>query len=132
MNKESRIKAEQLGTYIESRGESQDIWQRMESLQAEMEKVRETGGWEVESYTAECREILRVWADQRTRALENMRSIEQEIDSLADQRERRAMKLHYIDGHSWEDTAEIMHYGIDNIYRLRRSALKRMAKNNKG
>ena len=37
---------------------------------------------------------------------------------------RRLLRLHYIDCLSWEQTADTMHYSVDNIYYLRLKALE--------
>jgi len=39
---------------------------------------------------------------------------------------RELLTLHYIDGYTWEQTAEKMHYS-EYIYRIRRAALKDIA-----
>ena len=37
---------------------------------------------------------------------------------------RLLLRLHYIDYLSWEQTADTMHYSVENIYKLRLKALE--------
>ena len=39
---------------------------------------------------------------------------------------RTLLQLHYIENMQWSDVAEAMHYCIENIYRLRPTALDRL------
>jgi DNA-directed RNA polymerase specialized sigma24 family protein len=136
MNREDRQKAEYLLGYIDAQQEAEDIRQRMETLRQKMETARRaaedwSGGsrgrhGDLSDYFATASDIKQEWERKEAAALRRMQEIEAAIDSLGDPRQRRAMKLHYIDGVPWKEMPDIMHYGIDNIYRLRRLALKNL------
>lgn len=136
MNREDRQKAEYLLGYIEAQQDVEDTGQRMETLRRKMETARRAaedwnggsrgGHSDLSDYFAKASEIMEEWGARKAEALCRMQEIERAIDRLEDPRQRRVLKLHYIDGVPWAQIPDIMHYGIDNVYRLRRLALKNL------
>lgn len=136
MNREDRAKAEYLLGYIKAQQDAEDVGQRMETLRRRMETARRaaedwSGGsagrrGDLSDYFEKAEEIMEEWAGREADALRKMQEIEATIDRLEDAQQRRVLKLHYIDGMRWAEIPDAMHYGIDNIYRLRRLALKHL------
>lgn len=50
------------------------------------------------------------------------------INKLPTSRMKNAMLFHYINGMSWQQTADMMHYSIQHIYKLRADAMKKLLK----
>ena len=140
MNREDRQKADYLLGYIEAKQDAQDIERRMETLRQQMEAAKRAAeDWiggssgrrgDLSDYFARGEDIMREWSESMSVSLAVMKEIETAIDRLEDQKQRRVLKLHYIDGIPWTKIPDIMHYGIDNVYRLRRMALRNMQINN--
>ena len=53
--------------------------------------------------------------------------IQETISRVGDERMRVLLELRYLNGHTWEDVAEEMHYTTRNIYNLHAAALKAVA-----
>ena len=53
--------------------------------------------------------------------------IAQTISRVQDERMRILLELRYLNGHTWEEVAEAMHYTTRNIYNLHAAALKAVA-----
>jgi predicted DNA-binding protein YlxM (UPF0122 family) len=50
------------------------------------------------------------------------------INKLPTSRMKNAMLFHYINGLSWQQTADRMNYSVQHIYKLRADAMKRIIK----
>lgn len=50
------------------------------------------------------------------------------INELPTSRMKNAMLFHYINGLSWQETADRMNYSIQHIYKLRADAIKKILK----
>ena len=50
------------------------------------------------------------------------------IEALEDERQRNVMRLYYLNGLTWEQVAERMHYSREWVCRLHRKAIKEVTK----
>jgi DNA-directed RNA polymerase specialized sigma24 family protein len=113
----------------------------IEQLKAERETLRsKTGsapdgqprGTEPGDVTAEaairCEKISRMITERIEESTALLVRIEAAINNLPDARERRLMRLKYIDGLKWAQVADVMGYEIRQVTRIHGWALANMAK----
>lgn len=82
---------------------------------------------DLSDYMENLEELTNEYFRRKSAAIKRQLSILKIIDNVEDKSERRVLMLHYIDGKNYEDIAAIMAYGIDNIYRLRKNAIRELA-----
>ena len=114
----------------------------IEQLKAERETLRSKTGsapdgqprsTEPGDVTAEaairCEQISRKITDRIEQSAILRDRIETAINGLTDARERRLMRLRYIDGLRWEDVADELGYEIRQVTRIHGWALAKLSKN---
>lgn len=70
-------------------------------------------------------ELLNHYNYLTRRLTKQLTKIENAIETL-DPRERQALRLHYIEGMTWEEVARLMYYERAQIYRIRKAALAKL------
>jgi len=86
-------------------------------LKAERDYLREQSGKD---------ETLRVvYSETIQRLTEQLTEIERAIETL-EPRERQAIRMHYIDGLSWEAIGYKMYYERSQIFRIRKAAIEKL------
>lgn len=89
-------------------------------IRSTQEKLRETVGSEEKLQGLEAK-----LTDLIDSYLHRVERFETELTVLSPY-ERTVMRLYYLEGLSWEDVAETVHYSISAVYQLRRSAINKI------
>lgn len=133
MNKE-RLKA-----YKAMNRELQDLRRRIVNLDETLQSPRSQRldgmprGGSGENYVREERlddkaELLELYKAKEAELAAELLAIEQAIDSL-EPRERLLIRLHYIDGQTWEQVCISMTYSWAQVHRIHGAALERLREN---
>jgi RNA polymerase sigma factor (sigma-70 family) len=97
-----------------------DIKNERDHLKALLEKT------DNECPYASVRRRLRLQYDDKIQQLsDQLSAIENAIETL-EPRERQAIRMHYIDGLSWEDVGYKMYYERSQIFRIRKTAIEKL------
>ena len=124
-----------LSRYSTAKAEVHDSERRIERVRNEMMGVKgidytgrdmpkqqnRTG--DLSDYVAKVDDMLREWEIAQTKAIEVMREVSSEISAVTNTKSRRVLMLHFVDGHSYEEIAEMMDKSINSVYRWRRIGL---------
>ena len=66
------------------------------------------------------------FAEEVKKLKSKLRKIETAISALEDIKQRRVLSFRYLDGMSYTDISERMHYSLERIYQLHREAIKNL------
>ena len=127
---------EQLKSYIEIKKERDDLAQRIKELEWEKYGPRSQRldgmprGGSGENYVLEDRidkgdALLDLYRAKKAELDAALMVIERAIERLAP-RERRLVRLHYVDGMNWEQVAVEMDYSWRQVHRIHSSALEKL------
>lgn len=127
-----------LSRYQVAKAEVRDIEKRIKRVRSEMMGVKgisyENGDMpkaqfrtgDLSDYVARIDDLLRDWKAAQDRALAFMREVSATIEQVDHDQARRVLMLHFIDDHTYEETAEIMKKSIESVYRWRRIGLSKI------
>lgn len=127
---------EQLKAYVELRRERDDLARRIEEIELERYSPRSQRldgmprGGSGENYVLEDRmdredKLLELYRRKKAELDAALLVIEEAIEVL-DPRERRLIRLHYIDGLTWEQVAVQMAYSWTQVHRIHGKALEKL------
>lgn len=127
---------EQLKTYTDIKKERDHLVQKIDRLEWEMYGPRSQRldgmprGGSGENYVTEEQidqkaELLRLLREKSRELAEALGVIERAIEKL-EPRERHLVRLHYIDGLTWEQVAVEMGYGWRQVHRIHGDALAKL------
>lgn len=127
---------EQLQHYIDIREERDDLARRIKEIEDDLYGLRAQRldgmprGGSGESYVQEERmddktELLALYEAKKAELDAALLAIERAIEKLGP-RERRLVRLHYIDGLTWERVAVAMDYSWRQVHRIHDAALKKL------
>ena len=81
---------------------------------------------DLSDYIVRIEDLIRDWQNAQARALDLVREISEAINAVDHDQARRVLMLHFIDGHPYEKSAEIMDKSENTIYRWRRIGLMKI------
>lgn len=127
---------EQLNTYRELKEERDDLARRIKDLELEKYGPRALrldgmprGGsgqnYVLEGQIDEGDELLALYQAKKAELEEALLAIETAIEKLRP-RERQLVRLHYIDGLTWEQVAVAMSYSWRQVHRIHSNALEKL------
>lgn len=127
---------EQLKAYKEMKKERDDLRQRLQALDAQLYGMRAQRldgmprGGSGENYVTEelleaKDELMVLFCMKQAELTAELVKIEHAIEALAP-RERHLIRLHYIDGRTWEQVAVEMGYSWRQVHRIHGDALKKL------
>lgn len=127
---------DELKTYIDIKKEREHLKKKIDALEWEMYGPRSqrldgmprTGSGEnyvTEEQLDKKAELLRMYRVKEAELAEAAKVIELAIEKL-EPRERRLVRLHYIDGLNWEQVAVEMDYSWRQVHRIHSNALEKL------
>lgn len=78
------------------------------------------------------RKCLIEWYQQKQIDLANEMKRVEALVSVLDLREAEVMRLHYFEGHTWEQISEEMFYSLRTVHRTHKQALEKIASMQRG
>lgn len=97
--------------------------EQYQSLKEEQADI-ETLLWETET-ADDYKRLKNLYQSKLSEIIDARIRIENAINTL-EPTERRLMRLHYVFGLTWEEVGRRMYYERSQVYRIRRSALKKL------
>jgi len=82
---------------------------------------------DLSDYAAKLEQLERRLSIRMKQAIFKLNMIEAEISKLDDKTEAASLRLHYICGKTWEETAEMMNYSRTQIFRIQADAVRKIA-----
>lgn len=127
---------ERLKAYKDMKKEHRDLERRIAEIDTKLQSARSQRldgmprGGSGENYVREelldtKTELLKEYQAKEAELAAELLVIEQAIDTL-EPRERLLMRLHYIDGQTWEQVCISMTYSWTQVHRIHGAALKRL------
>ena len=127
-----------LSRYQIARAEVGDIEKRIERVRSEMMGVRgisyeggdmpkaqfRTG--DLSDYIARIDDLIKDWEIAQVRAVELMREISETINAIDHNQARRVLMLHFVDGYSYEDIADMIPCDVRTVFRYRAIGLRKV------
>lgn len=127
-----------LSRYQIARAEVGDIEKRIERVRSEMMGVKgisyeggdmpkaqfRTG--DLSDYIARIDDLIKDWETARVRAVELMREISETINAIDHNQARRVLMLHFVDGYSYEDIADMIPCDVRTVFRYRAIGLRKV------
>jgi DNA-directed RNA polymerase specialized sigma24 family protein len=127
-----------LSRYQIARAEVRDIEKRIERVRSEMMGVKgisyeggdmpkaqfRTG--DLSDYIARIDDLIYDWQNARVRAIELMREISETINAIDHNQARRVLMLHFVDGYSYEDIADMIPCDVRTVFRYRAIGLRKV------
>ena len=127
-----------LSRYQIARAEVGDIEKRIERVRSEMMGVKgisyeggdmpkaqfRTG--DLSDYIARIDDLIHDWQSARVRAIELMREISETINAIDHNQARRVLMLHFVDGYSYEDIADMIPCDVRTVFRYRAIGLRKV------
>ena len=127
-----------LSRYQIARAEVGDIEKRIERVRSEMmgakgisyeggdmPKARNTER-DLSDYMVRIDDLIHDWQDARVRAIELMREISETINAIDHNQARRVLMLHFVDGYSYEDIADMIPCDVRTVFRYRAIGLRKV------
>ena len=127
-----------LSRYQIARAEVGDIEKRIERVRSEMMGVKgisyEGGDMpkarnterDLSDYMARIDDLIHDWQNARVRAIELMREISETINTIDHNQARRVLMLHFVDGYSYEDIADMIPCDVRTVFRYRAIGLRKV------
>lgn len=124
-----------LSRYRVAKAEVKDIERRIERVRSEMMGVKgisyEDGDMpkahnteqDLSDYIVRIDDLIQDWKAAQERAITVMREVSAAIDAVDHDQARRVLMLHFVDGYTYEETAEKMKCEVRSVYRWRRIGL---------
>ena len=127
-----------LSRYQIARAEVGDIEKRIERVRSEMMGVKgisyeggdmpkaqfRTG--DLSDYIARIDDLIKDWEIAQVRAVELMREISETINAIDHNQARRVLMLHFVDGYSYEDIADMIPCDVRTVFRYRAIGLRKV------
>ena len=127
-----------LSRYQIARAEVGDIEKRIERVRSEMMGVKgisyeggdmpkaqfRTG--DLSDYIARIDDLIKDWETAQVRAVELMREISETINAIGHNQARRVLMLHFVDGYSYEDIADMIPCDVRTVFRYRAIGLRKV------
>ena len=126
-----------LSRYQIARAEVGDIEKRIERVRSEMMGVKgisyEGGDMpkarnterDLSDYMVRIDDLIHDWQNARVRAIELMREISETINAIDHNQARRVLMLHFVDGYSYEDIADMIPCDVRTVFRYRAIGLRK-------
>ena len=127
-----------LSRYQIARAEVGDIEKRIKRVRSEMMGVKgisyEGGDMpkarnterDLSDYMVRIDDLIHDWQDARVRAIELMREISETINAIDHNQARRVLMLHFVDGYSYEDIADMIPCDVRTVFRYRAIGLRKV------
>lgn len=127
-----------LSRYQIARAEVGDIEKRIERVRSEMMGVKginyEGGDMpkarnterDLSDYMVRIDDLIHDWQSARVRAIELMREISETINAIDHNQARRVLMLHFVDGYSYEDIADMIPCDVRTVFRYRAIGLRKV------
>ena len=127
-----------LSRYQIARAEVGDIEKRIERVRSEMMGVKgisyEGGDMpkarnterDLSDYMVRIDDLIHDWQNARVRAIELMREISETINAIDHNQARRVLMLHFVDGYSYEDIADMIPCDVRTVFRYRAIGLRKV------
>ena len=127
-----------LSRYQIARAEVGDIEKRIERVRSEMMGVKginyEGGDMpkarnterDLSDYMVRIDDLIHDWQSARVRAIELMREISETINAIDHNQARRVLMLHFVDGYSYEDIANMIPCDVRTVFRYRAIGLRKV------
>lgn len=127
-----------LSRYQIARAEVGDIERRIERVRSEMMGVKGIsyeGGdmpkaqfWtgDLSDYIARIDDMIKDWETAQVMAVELMREISETINAIDHDQARRVLMLHFVDGYSYEDIADMIPCDVRTVFRYRAIGLRKV------
>ena len=127
-----------LSRYQIARAEVGDIEKRIERVRSEMMGVKginyEGGDMpkarnterDLSDYMVRIDDLIHDWQSARVRAIELMREISETINVIDHNQARRVLMLHFVDGYSYEDIANMIPCDVRTVFRYRAIGLRKV------
>lgn len=127
-----------LSRYQIARAEVGDIEKRIERVRLEMMGVKgisyENGDMpkaqfrtgDLSDYIARIDDLIKDWETAQVRAVELMREISETINAIDHNQARRVLMLHFVDGYSYEDIADMIPCDVRTVFRYRAIGLRKV------
>lgn len=127
-----------LSRYQIARAEVGDIEKRIERVRSEMMGVKgisyeggdmpkaqfRTG--DLSDYIARIDDLIKDWETAQVMAVELMREISETINAIDHNQARRVLMLHFVDGYSYEDIADMIPCDVRTVFRYRAIGLRKV------
>lgn len=127
-----------LSRYQIARAEVGDIERRIERVRSEMMGVKGIsyeGGdmpkaqfWtgDLSDYIARIDDMIKDWETAQVMAVKLMREISETINAIDHDQARRVLMLHFVDGYSYEDIADMIPCDVRTVFRYRAIGLRKV------
>ena len=127
-----------LSRYQIARAEVGDIEKRIERVRSEMMGVKgisyEGGDMpkarnterDLSDYMVRIDDLIHDWQDAQVKAIELMREISETIKAIDHNQARRVLMLHFVDGYSYEDIADMIPCDVRTVFRYRAIGLRKV------
>lgn len=127
-----------LSRYQIARAEVGDIEKRIERVRSEMMGIKgisyEDGDMpkaqfrtsDLSDYIARIDDLIKDWETAQVRAVELMREISETINAIDHNQARRVLMLHFVDGYSYEDIADMIPCDVRTVFRYRAIGLRKV------
>jgi DNA-directed RNA polymerase specialized sigma24 family protein len=127
-----------LSRYQVAKNEVRDVELRIERVRSEMMGVKgisyeggdmpkaqfRTG--DLSDYIARIDDMIKDWETAQVRAVELMREISETINAIDHDQARRVLMLHFVDGYSYEDIADMIPCDVRTVFRYRAIGLRKV------
>ena len=135
---QQRESAIYLSRYQIARAEVGDIEKRIERVRSEMMGVKgisyEGGDMpkarnterDLSDYMVRIDDLIHDWQSARVKAIELMREISEAINAIDHNQARRVLMLHFVDGYSYEDIADMIPCDVRTVFRYRAIGLRKV------
>ena len=135
---QQQIAADYLYCYKIAKEEVKDIERRIDRVRSEMMGVKgisyeggdmpkaqfRTG--DLSDYIARIDDLIKDWETAQVRAVELMREISETINAIDHNQARRVLMLHFVDGYSYEDIADMIPCDVRTVFRYRAIGLRKV------
>ena len=127
-----------LSRYQIARAEVGDIEKRIERVRLELMGVKgisyENGDMpkaqfrtgDLSDYITRIDDLIKDWETAQVRAVELMREISETINAIDHNQARRVLMLHFVDGYSYEDIADMIPCDVRTVFRYRAIGLRKV------
>ena len=127
-----------LSRYQVAKNEVMDVELRIERVRSEMMGVKgisyEDGDMpkaqfrtgDLSDYIARIDDLIKDWETAQVRAVELMREISETINAIDHNQARRVLMLHFVDGYSYEDIADMIPCDVRTVFRYRAIGLRKV------
>lgn len=127
-----------LSRYQIARAEVGDIEKRIERVRSEMMGVKgisyeggdmpkaQSRTGDLSDYIARIDDLIKDWETAQVRAVELMREISETINAIDHNQARRVLMLHFVDGYSYEDIADMIPCDVRTVFRYRAIGLRKV------